>query len=75
MFLEFLCQAALRNLCQVLRLTWRVHLGKFQTVLNKNRKEKLELLDGLQLRKPNAPPLPKVTQVGDVILLGLNPYL
>ncbi|CAM6074303.1 unnamed protein product [Sphagnum tenellum] len=33
-----------------------------ETVFNKNRKEKLELLDGLQLRKPDAPPLPKVTQ-------------
>lgn len=34
-----------------------------QVIFNKNRKEKLELIDGLQLRKPNAPPLPKVSQV------------
>lgn len=34
-----------------------------QVLFNVNRKEKLELLEGLQLRKPDAPPLPKITQV------------
>jgi len=34
----------------------------WQVLFNVNRKEKLELLEGLQLRKPDTP-LPKVTQV------------
>lgn len=33
-----------------------------KVLFNANRMEKLELLEGLQLRKPDAPPLPKVTQ-------------
>lgn len=36
-------------------------------LFNVNRKEKLELLDGLQLRKPDAPPLPKINQ--EVLLI------
>lgn len=31
-------------------------------IFNVNRKEKLELLEGLQLRKTDAPPLPKISQ-------------
>ncbi|KAG0554533.1 hypothetical protein KC19_12G098400 [Ceratodon purpureus] len=36
-------------------------------LFNVNREEKLELIAGLQLRKPDAPPLPKVTQ--EVLLI------